>query len=218
MSVSQDTDPWWKPRYFLLVSTATFSASMNTTTGMIKAKLLFGDDEFLLHRTVHEHSILPLLPLLYLHRVLKKHRVFGMNFGNCMVKAKTPVDCILSEFLGHGVGFYVAWSLQTERKSMSSVVAFREEIGRGCLLHGTHLTYSNDFHFKESNGNTSHVLFPFVSLDSWCTLVAGKNFGFLHTNGHEAPDAHWYSTEKPFLLGTVFSFSEDWDWTHAEFQ
>lgn len=35
-----------------------------------------------------------------------------MNFGNCMVKAKTPVDCILSEFLGHGVGFYVAWSLQ----------------------------------------------------------------------------------------------------------
>lgn len=112
MSASQDTDPWWKPRYFLLVSTATFSASMNTTTGMIKAKLSFGDDKFLLGRTVHEHSILPLFPLLYLHRVLKKHRVFGMNFGNCMVKAKTPVDCILSEFLGHGVGFYVAWSLQ----------------------------------------------------------------------------------------------------------
>ena len=134
MSASQDTDPWWKPRYFLLVSTATFSASMNTTTGMIKAKLLFGDDKFLLRRTVHEHSILPLLPLLYLHRVLKKHRVFGMNFGNCMVKAKTPVDCILSEFLGHGVGFYVAWSLQRFYVvSMSSVVAFREEIGRAAF-------------------------------------------------------------------------------------
>ena len=144
-----------------------------------------------------------------------------MNFGNCMVKAKTPVDCILSEFLGHGVGFYVAWSLQRFYVvSMSSVVAFREEIGRGCLLHGTHLTYSNHFHFKDSNGNMetswTHHMSCFRSYP-WI-LGAGKNYGFLHTNGHEAPDANWYSTEKPFLLGTVFSFSEDWDWTHAEFQ
>ena len=55
--------------YFLLVSTATFSASMNTTTGMIKAK--------------------------------------------------TPVDCILSEFLGHGVGFYVFWFVSCLKISLS---------------------------------------------------------------------------------------------------
>lgn len=55
MCASQDADPCWKPRYFLLVSTATFSASITTTTGMIKAKLLEMTSSYCIEQFMNIH-------------------------------------------------------------------------------------------------------------------------------------------------------------------